>query len=73
MKRGLGWRMHGSVEDTKLSTNKQHALSALRSLTHTAPSHHKLTHQNVSHPKPKTLNPKFQTLHCKPGTLTPKA
>ena len=25
--RGLGWRMHGSVEDTKLSTNKQHSLS----------------------------------------------
>ncbi len=22
--RGLGWRIHGSVEDTKLSTNKQH-------------------------------------------------
>ena len=25
--RGLGWRIHGSVEDTKLSTNKQHSLS----------------------------------------------
>jgi hypothetical protein len=25
--RSLGWRMHGSVEDTKLSTNKQHSLS----------------------------------------------
>ena len=25
--RGLGWRMHESVEDTKLSTNKQHTLS----------------------------------------------
>jgi hypothetical protein len=25
--RGLGWRMHESVEDTKLSTNKQHSLS----------------------------------------------
>jgi len=24
---GLGWRIHGSVEDTKLSTNKQHSLS----------------------------------------------
>ena len=24
--RGLGWRIHGSVEDTKLSTNKQHSL-----------------------------------------------
>ena len=24
--RGLGWRMHESVEDTKLSTNKQHSL-----------------------------------------------
>jgi hypothetical protein len=23
----LGWRIHGSVEDTKLSTNKQHSLS----------------------------------------------
>ena len=22
-----GWRIHGSVEDTKLSTNKQHSLS----------------------------------------------
>jgi hypothetical protein len=25
--RGLGWRIHGSVEDTKLSTNKQHSHS----------------------------------------------
>ena len=25
--RGLGRRIHGSVEDTKLSTNKQHTLS----------------------------------------------
>ena len=24
--RGPGWRIHGSVEDTKLSTNKQHTL-----------------------------------------------
>jgi len=24
---GLGWRIHESVEDTKLSTNKQHSLS----------------------------------------------
>ena len=24
--RGLGWRIHESVEDTKLSTNKQHSL-----------------------------------------------
>ena len=31
--RGLGWRIHGSVEDTKLSTNKQHSLSPL------SPSH----------------------------------
>jgi hypothetical protein len=30
--RGLGWRMHGSVEDTKLSTNKQHSLSRCRRL-----------------------------------------
>ena len=28
--RGLGWRIHGSVEDTKLSTNKQHHLSLTR-------------------------------------------
>jgi hypothetical protein len=27
MSRGLGRRIHGSVEDTKLSTNKQHTLS----------------------------------------------
>jgi hypothetical protein len=27
-RRGPGWRIHGSVEDTKLSTNKQHSLSA---------------------------------------------
>jgi len=27
MSRGLGWRIHESVEDTKLSTNKQHSLS----------------------------------------------
>ena len=25
--RGLGWRIHESVEDTKLSTNKQHTLT----------------------------------------------
>ncbi len=25
--RGPGWRIHGGVEDTKLSTNKQHSLS----------------------------------------------
>ena len=25
-RRGPGWRIHGSVEDTKLSTNKQHSL-----------------------------------------------
>jgi hypothetical protein len=28
--RGLGWGIHGSVEDTKLSTNKQHTLSQRR-------------------------------------------
>ena len=27
--RGLGWRIQESVEDTKLSTNKQHSLSAV--------------------------------------------
>ena len=27
--RGLGWRIHESVEDTKLSTNKQHTLSPI--------------------------------------------
>ena len=26
-RRGPGWRIHGSVEDTKLSTNKQHTHS----------------------------------------------
>ena len=26
--RGPGWRIHGGVEDTKLSTNKQHTLSS---------------------------------------------
>ena len=26
-RRGPGWRIHGSVEDTKLSTNKKHSLS----------------------------------------------
>jgi hypothetical protein len=30
--RGLGRRIHGSVEDTKLSTNKQHSLSAAAKL-----------------------------------------
>ena len=25
-RRGPGWRIHGSVENTKLSTNKQHSL-----------------------------------------------
>jgi len=25
--RGPGWRIHGGVEDTKFSTNKQHSLS----------------------------------------------
>jgi hypothetical protein len=35
--RGLGRRIHGRVEDTKLSTNKQHSLSlsASRSMAHT--------------------------------------
>ena len=28
--RGLGWRIHESVEDTKLSTNKQHSLSLVQ-------------------------------------------
>jgi len=27
LKENLGWRIHESVEDTKLSTNKQHSLS----------------------------------------------
>ena len=31
---GLGWRMHDSVEDTKLSTNKQHSLPQPPVLTH---------------------------------------
>ena len=31
--RGLGWRIHGSVEDTKLSTNKQHTLSINQQIT----------------------------------------
>jgi hypothetical protein len=30
LNRGPGWRIHGSVEDTKLSTNKQHTLSDRR-------------------------------------------
>ena len=30
--RGLGWRIHESVEDTKLSTNKQHTLSGGRAI-----------------------------------------
>ena len=29
-RRGPGWRIHGSVEDTKLSTNKLHTLSCVR-------------------------------------------
>jgi hypothetical protein len=33
MSRGLGWRIHESVEDTKLSTNKQHTLSIHASST----------------------------------------
>jgi len=35
LSRGLGRRIHGSVEDTKLSTNKQHSLSVH---TETCPS-----------------------------------
>ena len=31
--RCLGWRIHGSVEDTKLSTNKQHSLVASSPVT----------------------------------------
>ena len=54
-----------------------HACVALplspRSLTHTAASQHKLTHENFSHPKPQTPKPKPQSPHCKPGTLNPKA
>ena len=42
MSRGLGWRIHESVEDTKLSTNKQHSLS------HTATRSGKLTRRSVS-------------------------
>ncbi len=34
--RGLGWRIHESVEDTKLSTNKQHTLSSSLSVCVTA-------------------------------------
>ena len=34
--RGLGWRIHGSVEDTKFSTNKELSLNA--------------AHRQVSHP-----------------------
>ena len=33
--RGLGWRIHGSVEDTNLSTNKQHSLSYHCGVTYT--------------------------------------
>jgi len=29
LSRGRGWRIHGSVEDTKLSTNKQHSLPSM--------------------------------------------
>ncbi len=47
--------------------------SLTRSLTHTAPSHHESNHQSVRHPKPETLHPKHQPLHCKPGTPNPKA
>ena len=32
VRRGPGWRIHGSVEDTKLSTNKQHTLSVCLSV-----------------------------------------
>jgi len=31
---GLGWKIHESVEDTKLSTNKQHTLSLACSSAH---------------------------------------
>jgi hypothetical protein len=38
-RRGPGWRIHGGVEDTKLSTNKQHSLSKVtRGLHPTPPS-----------------------------------
>jgi hypothetical protein len=36
--RGLGRRIHESVENTKLSTNKQHSLSKWRLNDYTAPS-----------------------------------
>ena len=32
LRRSPGWRVHGSVEDTKLSTNKQHSLSCPKTL-----------------------------------------
>ncbi len=42
--RGLGWRIHESVEDTKLSTNKQHtqtlSLVLANSRTSTPPLYH---------------------------------
>ena len=40
-RRGPGWRIHGSVEDTKLSTNKQHSLSTSRNYIHINPYTHK--------------------------------
>ena len=53
------------------------ALPLTRSLTHNAPSHHESNHQttsdNVRHPKPETLHPKHQPLHCKTGARNLKA
>ena len=43
-RRGPGWRIHGSVEDTKLSSNKQHSLSRVHTHTHTHAHTHTLPH-----------------------------
>jgi hypothetical protein len=47
--RGLGWRIHGSVEDTKLSTNKQHSLSAISALRRNRGGHLESCLQSLGH------------------------
>ena len=50
--RGLGWRIPGSVEDTKLSTNKQHSLSCACACAYACVVHrdvHQLFQKRVQH------------------------
>ena len=59
-RRGPGWRIHGSVEDTKLSTNKQHTLSLQTAFgdVRRSPGLHRQgahTHRGMHQPRPRAM------------------